>query len=374
MLITNLDIPVDRYFQLLEQGRLPEDVAERVSQAVRDQPDVCVWGASTTARRLKHLLGRRFLTFLDSNTADCDSRLKPRCILVGAAPNHYTEILRTIERCHDSPGLTVLLPFRDQLADPVRVILETQPRSLTGYVANALSRACNLGYATVFENETRQGRWLRRKNVYFAIDGTQRPYIVKSHFFHMVLGSEFHETARTIRLVSFPPDAYYLWGRMIRHGGDSHDAAYRLTASSPEWRELKDHLHLNALWLRALNGQFRMRYEDLVLNSREAAAAIGVHVGADCGGAFTPLEVRPYRSYFSDNYLEIMDREVFSTLCAAFQESIDTLYPEKRDALARALSQPGPRRHTRTPRMPETPWPRAVHGAGPSQQPGGMHS
>lgn len=374
MIVQNLDIPVDRYFQLLEQERLPEDVAERVDQAVRGQPDVCIWGAAVTARRLKPLLGRRFLAFLDSSTADSDSRLNPRCILVGAAPNHYAEVLRTIERCHDSDDLLVLLPFRDQLANPVRIILETQPRSLTGYVANALSRACNLGYATVFENETTQGQWLRRKNVYFSVDGTSRRYLVKSHFFRMVQGAEFHEASRIIRLISFPLDAYYLWGRMIRLRGDSGDHSYRLTASSPEWHELKDHIHLNRLWLRALIGQFHVRYEDLVLNGRQTAAAIGAHVDADFGASLAPLDVRPYRSYFSDNYLNIMDQEVFTTLCAAFEGCIATFYAEKRDALAKALSQSGHCRQSRNTSMPETPWTRAVHGAGPSQQPGGMHA
>jgi len=344
MPVFHLDIPLEWYFRLLDGESLDPAGKERLAEAVAAHPDVRVFGASTTGRAFKAVLGGRFASFVDSNTLDPDSRGDHSCVVVGASPAHYGDILRVIKAKCPCPDPLVILPFSTVFDDPVRIILETQPRSATTYVMGAILGSGRFSYATMFENEL-QGdakRYIQHNGVFFEADGSGRKYAVKSHFFSVVPCPEHHRNAATIRLISFIMDAYYLWGRMLRSKGSSQaDAGYRLVESSPEWLYLKNQIYVNKQWLNSLPKSIFFRYEDFALRHSETVEALCKAIGCDCRASFTPFKTPVYRSYFTEDYLGLMDADVFRFLWREFADTIADTHPEKLPSLERTAAALG---------------------------------
>ena len=125
---------------------------------------------------------------------------------------------------------------------------------------------------------------------------------------------------------------------MVSNQDQRNGEEYRLLSDSDEWQELRDNIHLNRQWLLSLKDAFHLRYEDFVQRREETVGSLCAHVGTDCRTAFKPLQVLPYRTYFSGNPLDLMDGEVLRCLCREFSEVIAHFYPEKHAQAARALA------------------------------------
>lgn len=225
--------------------------------------------------------------------------------------------------------------------EPIRIIVESLPRSGSSLFTYSIAKCANLGLATVFQEETRnfKGTPVAKNGVFFDVVEKNRQYIVKSHFFHVVRYTDYQKQAATIRLTCFPFDAYYSWGRMLcRDDAASKKESYKLKADSPEWNELKNYIYLNKIWFDAVPGGFFLRYEDLALDFDHTMNVLCDFVNVDFRSKFPEFRPPVYRSYFTEDYLRIMDASVFTYLCDEFLPGISRLYPEKVPSLERTLA------------------------------------
>ncbi|MBN1832772.1 MAG: hypothetical protein JW896_11745 [Deltaproteobacteria bacterium] len=329
MIHRSLDIPVPEYTYLQNFGRFRAQVAHEIATAAAEHcwERICLFGAANTSKALSQILGDRIcqrITSENLNSLDVEGW---DAIVIATAPLHYPLILKRLGEIAGSFAGEVVTVFETTDANGVRLILETQPRSGTGYTIRNLQACLDLGYASVFD-ERSTDRMKRSADGRFRFRPSRNgsKYMVKSHFMQPLHYPEYRYV-KTMFQISFLFDSYYSWAKIL--SPSPVPDGYRLEHTSREWNILCSYLPLNAKWLEYIRDKFQVRYEDYYFCFDKTIRRISDFLGSGEWNSFEKPQPNPSRMYWTDTYHPFFDEEVFNTLKQAFLPCIRCYWPEK---------------------------------------------
>jgi len=329
-------IPPQKYEHVLNHGTL--DLEDSTSLldfiAERHIQNILVFGSSKTGVAIKKTIGKYFKSYIESDCLNRIHRIDHDAILIATSPLHYPAVLDKLQQFLDGKTDTIILPFGVSDSLPIRVVVETQPRSGTHYTINNLMKCLKCQYASVYSEpsfeQSTDGR------IFYPSQPYLNGFIVKSHFTKPLHYPQYRYV-KTMYQCSFIFDAYYSWGKIHhRRIGPAHseNTEYVLKSNSKEWEILKSYIPLNKKWLDYISDKFYIRYEDFYLDFDTTKRRMATFLETDSLEAFDPPVKNPMRMYWSDRYTQFLDKEVCLTLLEEFEPFISRYWPEKIDSLA----------------------------------------
>ena len=309
------------YDEINITATLTDSARQKIEQFLVNCPykRLLVFGASITGRAVRTQIGSRFAGFIDSTNVSLSEETEGDCVVIATAPVHVP-VVEEVLAASPLSGLPVVRLFVENGLD-IRLILETQPRSGTGYTIGNLQRTLGVGFASTFRVDggetTPDGRIM-------YVPENCRGYVVKTHFTKPLHYPQYRYCP-TLFLLGYFPDTYYRWARMIS-GTDERDD-YRLRSESKEWNVLRGYIPLHVQWLDYIRNKDFIRYEDYYSNFDGVMDILERLLGERPQGFEVPRTIKT-RIYQSGEYGALMDNTVRAALRHAFRDPIRIYYPE----------------------------------------------
>lgn len=288
---------------------------------------VVVFGASRTGRKLKDILGERFVDFVESGTLERLREFDYDAIMLATSPVHYNTVVEQLSRELGEKLSILVTLYSAENELPIACVVESQPCSGTHYTIDNLVRCLTLGQASVFK----EGNLVPSQDERLFVEpgSPQDAYLVKSHFYSPLHYPEYRY-AKTIFLVRYVFDCYHSWAQLL---GGFRKSNYRLTADSKEWQILRAYIPLNKRWLSYTMDKFVIRYEDYLTSFEDTRDKLASFLGGCDLSSFASPRRMDDRLYWSDQYLAHYDEIVFRTLFEEFAAEIEFFWPEKMETL-----------------------------------------
>lgn len=214
---------------------------------------------------------------------------------------------------------------RDDQYREIKLVIESQPRSGTTWLATALVNNGKGNFASTFKYDYTH---LQHK-VYYDIHYRNLPgeLVVLSHFHKPV---SHHAASRypIVYPLRYLFDGYYSWCRLHDIYRQDGGGPYFLSARSREWKLIKKHIPLNKVWLEMIKDRLFLRYEDWLLNPLVNIDKLKTVIPEIEPGWFD-VRAQKDRLYFTGDYRSKMDEDVFNCLKENFKELINHYWPEK---------------------------------------------
>ncbi|EPR37048.1 hypothetical protein dsx2_0991 [Desulfovibrio sp. X2] len=326
MEVVSLNIPLPCYRQVLGGHGLEAHHVSELQNLVGARP-VVMFGDGLTAAYFASLIPN-VLCCQTTKTLQVPGSLEYDTIFVGISPSHYADVVDNLALLAGNRELKVILPF-ERFSPSIACVVETQPRSGTMYVVNSLMRSLGCNYATTHGSEIGTpvftGYPFEHAGVFFDLNDTSASHVVMTHFFTRARAERRYRDCKYIRVVGYPFDSYFRWAKNLI--ARSADENYVLRNTSPEWKNLKQHLLANSLWMVEDTQELVVRYEDFHHDFEGTTRRFRDYLQRD-GITFKDFR-KVDRMYYSDNYREKMDSIVYGTLKDFFMDAIRCHYPEK---------------------------------------------
>ncbi len=318
----SINLPVTSYQEISLQNQVPPELCHKIRSFIKGKgySRVLLFGSGHTGQVVSNCIEEYFAGFIDTRSLNQAHQGKAEAILITTAPLHVRQVQETLSKSPLAELPTISL-FAEE-GKNIRMILESQPRSGTDYLIENIRRTLDLDYASVypFPNGMRRDD----EHVFYG-PKSGRGYIIKTHFMRPLHYPQYRYVPHLF-LISFFPDTYYKWARMIAPESDRPN--YRLTPVRPEWQIISSYIPLHLRWLRYIAKLDVLRFEDFYLDFQGTIESLASLLGERPEG-FIPPRTPSRRLYWREDFSKRMDPAMTHELLVRFREPICFFYPEK---------------------------------------------
>lgn len=337
---TYLEIPFLEYMNSISGKGLSDQALSAIRDAlctVKDVP-LLIYGVGFTASAVAELMGNRNVVFVLEDTIRT-LRCMNSPVFVAISPAHYDNVAVRIRE--ENKSCTIFFPFSQP---KIEVVIESIPRSGTHYTYFALCNACHFDKASTFDDLFGEEYIRYRGNLRLSYPKDTNGYLVFSH-----IGDEYTDhllslNAKRIYLYSYIFDCVYSWCHNKRYQltGDTTGRfdGYVVSSKSIEWDYVASNFYRIKRQLYASPNFHSIRFEDYFLDFQSTVRNLSIYLGRNEVMKFEKPDF-PFlqrRMYITDAYEQFFDTVSLRCITSYFEDVLETLYPEKKEAL-RSLSR-----------------------------------